>query len=150
MKFKNKIAYCTITFPHKGEIDFTSALNLPIVFNPVLDETLNTATIKLTDLRKEDYPTIDVSKAFEPFSLIKIGFLDDKGNRQKTELRMVIAHDDTKLKRKDNTPWKSWTHTIQLVEETKQLERESVDVLTFTNPIERNYDTKINANWVVI
>ncbi len=41
MEFKNKIAYCTITFPHKGEIDFTSALNLPIVFNPVLDETLD-------------------------------------------------------------------------------------------------------------
>lgn len=29
MEFKNKVAYCKIVFPHKGEIDFTSALNMP-------------------------------------------------------------------------------------------------------------------------
>lgn len=142
MKFYNKIAYCKITFPHKGEIDFKWALNMPITFSPVLDETLDTATIKLTDLRQADYPEIDVSKPFEPFSLVRIGF-----EGQETEIRMVVAQDTVKTQRKDGTLWKSWSHTIQLVEETKQLERESVDVLTFTNPIERNYDSKADAVW---
>ena len=142
MEQKNKISYCKITFPHKGEIDFTSELNVPIGYEPVLDETLDTATIKLTDLRQEDYPTIDVSKAFEPFSLVRIGF-----EGQETEIRMLIAHDDCKLKRKDSTPWKSWSHIIQLVEETKRLERESVDVLTFMNQIERHYDATAEADW---
>lgn len=148
MEAKNTIAFCTITFSHKGEINFTSALNIPIVFNPVLDETLNTATIKLTDLRQDDYPAIDVSKAFEPFSLVKIGFLDEEGNKQETEIRMVIAQDTCKMQRKDGTPWCSWSHNIQLVEETKQLERESVDVLTFTNPVERKYDSKASVFWL--
>lgn len=144
MKFTNKVAYCKITFPHIGEVNFIKALNLPIVYEPVLDETLDTATIKLTDLRKADYPTVDVSKAFEPFSLVRIGF-----EGQQTEIRMLIAHDDCKLKRKDEGPYKSWSHTVQLVEETKQLERESVDVLTFTNPVERHYNAEADADWTV-
>ncbi len=142
MDFTNKVAYCTITFPHIGEVDFIKDLNLPIIYEPVLDETLDTATIKLTDLRKADYPKIDVSKAFEPFSLVRIGF-----EGQQTEIRMLIAHDDCKLKRKDGGPYKSWSHTVQLVEETKQLERESVDVLTFTNTVERHCSAKGNAPW---
>lgn len=142
MDFTSKVAYCKIAFSHKGEVDFTKDLNLPIVFESVLDETLDTATIKLTDLRKADYPKIDVSKAFEPFSLVRIGF-----EGQQTEIRMLIAHDDCKLKRKNEGLYKSWSHTVQLVEETKQLERESVDVLTFTNPVERNYESTADAEW---
>lgn len=141
MKINNEIAYCLIVLPHKGELDFTRSLNMPIAFNSVLDETLNTATVKLTDLRQSDYPNIDVGKAFEPFTLVKIGF-----KRQLTEIRMVIAKDTARLQRKDGR--KSWTHTLQLVEETKQLERESVDVLTFTNPLERRYDSKASLLWM--
>ncbi len=142
MKFFNKIAYCKITFHPIGEVDFKKDLNLPIVYNAVLDETLDTANIKLTDLRQADYPAVDVSKAFEPFSLVRIGF-----EGQETEIRMIIAHDDCHLKRKDGSAYRSWTHSIQLVEETKLLERDSVDVLTFTNPLERNYDSKAYASW---
>ncbi len=122
-------------------MDFKKDLNMPIVYEPVLDETLDTATIKLSDLRPRDYPLVDVGKAFEPFSLVRIGFVG-----QNTEIRMIISHDDCKLKRKDGQ-YKSWTHTIQLTEETKKLERESVDVLTFTNPIERHYDAQGDADW---
>lgn len=146
----NKINYCRIIFQNNSEIDFVAALSLPIQFNCVLDETLNTATIKLTDLRQDDYPLIDVSKPFEPFSLVKISFADENGNRQETEIRMVIAQDTCKMQRKDGTLWRSWCHTIQLVEETKIMERESVDVLTFTNPVERHYDATADAQWLIV
>ncbi len=142
---KNKVSYCIITFPHIGEINFTQSLNMPIAYNPVLDETLDTATIKLTALRQADYPLIDISKAFEAFSLVRIGFVG-----QNTEIRMLIAKDTAKRQRKDDTNWNSWSHTIQLVEETKQLERESVDVLTFTNPVERKYDATADAQWMIV
>ena len=141
MNFTNCVAYCKIEFAGIGEVDFRKDLNLPIVFCPVLDETLDTAVIVLTDLRKADY-RVDVSKAFEPDSVVRIGFED-----QETEIRMIIAHDDTKMKRKDDSPFRSWTHSIQLVEETKRLERESVDTLTFTNPIKRHYDAQADAEW---
>ncbi|MDE6442182.1 MAG: hypothetical protein K2L12_05480 [Clostridia bacterium] len=134
MTLNNEVSYCYITFPHIGDVDFKKDLILPIVFEPVLDETLNTATITLSDLRPKDYPTVDVSLAFEPFTLVRIGFAG-----QDTEIRMLIAHDDCKLKRKDEGNYKSWKHTIQLVEETKQLERESVDTLTFTNPLDHDF-----------
>ena len=142
MEFTNKIAYCKIEFPNVGEVDFLKDLNIPVIFEPVLDETLDTCTIRLSDLRGGDYPSVNVSKAFEPDSVVRIGF-----EGQQTEIRMRIAHDDTKMQRKDDTPWRSWTHVIQLIEETKHTERESVDTLTFTNPIERKYDAQADAEW---
>ena len=143
MELINRVAYCKIDFPGVDEVDFVKDLNFPFVYESVLDETLNTCTIRLSDLRRGDYPQVDVSKAFEPDSLVRIGFVG-----QQRELRMLIGHDDTKLQRKDHTIWRSWTHVIQLVEETKHTERESVDTLTFTNPIERKYDAEANAEWV--
>lgn len=142
MKFTNRVSYCKIEFYGIGEIDFSKDINLPFSYEVALDETLDTAKIRLSNLRRGDYPKVDISKAFEPNSRVRIGF-----EGQQTEIVMRIAHDDTKMQRKDETPWRSWTHVILLVEETKQTERESVDTLTFANPIERKYDAQADADW---
>ncbi len=81
VKAKNKVKSCIFTFPieymekvggqlivKKGyKIDLKSKLNIPIIYNPVLDETLDTATIVLSDLRQKDVNNaLHVSTAFEP------------------------------------------------------------------------------------
>lgn len=137
----NKVSYCYLRLHNGKEIDFKDALNIPIIFNPVLDETLDSGSIKLSDLRREDYPEIDVSRPFEPFSLVRIGF-----DGQKTEIRLLLWHDDVKMQRKD-FQYKSWSHSLTLIEETKLLERISVDTLTFTNPLSRENDKEIDAEW---
>lgn len=146
---KNKVKSCVFTFWDGTEVDFTAALNLPITYNTVLDETLDTAQIKLTDLRVKDYPSVDVTTAFEPNTLVTIKFEDKNGANQDTVLKMLISHDDCRLQRKDKTIWRSWQHSIQLIEQTKELERLSVDTLTFTNPVPREYDADTDAVWSV-
>ncbi len=142
---KNKVKSCIFTLWNKKQIDFTSALVIPIVYNPVLDETLDTAKIILSDLRKKDYHDIDVTSAFEPNTLVTITF-----EEQETTIKMLIAHDDCRMQRKDGTPWRSYKHEIQLVELTKELERLSVDTLTFTNPLPRVYDSEAYAVWDIM
>lgn len=142
---KNKVAKCAFTFWKDKKVDFTSALNMPIVYNPVLDETLDTATILLTDLKAKDYPTVDVTTAFEIGTIVEVTF-----EGQQTAIKMIISHDDCKMQRKSESRYKSYRHTIQLVEFTKELERLSVDTLTFTNPIPRIYDAEADANWTAV
>ena len=147
---KNKVKSCIFTFWKNRNVDFTAALNMPVVLNLVLDETLDTATIKLTDLQQKDYPDdIDISIAFEPGTLVAITFEDETGKEQESTIKMLIAHDDCRLQRKDDTQWKSYQHSIQLVELTKELERLSVDTLTFTNPVPRIYDAEADASWSI-
>ncbi len=81
---------------------------------------------------------------------VDIIFEDENGEEQGMAIHMMIAHDDCKLQRKDDTPWKNYKHTIQLVELTKELERLSVDTLTFTNPVPRKYDAEADANWTIV
>lgn len=162
---KNKIKSCFFTFPIRTAavtvsgnflvfreylIDLKPKLVLPITFNPVLDETLNTAQIVLSDMRQEEYEKIDVTTAFEPGTKVHITFEDEKGKKQTTEIFMIISRDDCRLQRKDNSPWKSYKHTIHLVELTKELERLSVDTLTFTNPVPRVYDADADASWNIV
>ena len=150
IKAKNRIKSCVFNFWKNKKIDFTKALALPVVYNPVLDETLDTVTLKLTDLRQKDFPEFDVSVAFEPGTEVVIIFEDENGRQQETVLEALIARDDCRMQRKDDTPYRSYQHTIQLVEMTKDLERLSVDTLTFNNPIPRKYDTNANASWTIV
>lgn len=146
---KNKVNSCIFTFWGGVKVDFTKALAMPITFEKVLDETLNTAQITLTDLRKKDYPAIDVTKAFEQCTEVCIIFADESGNEQKTSIKMLLVNDYCRLQRKDSSPWRSYKHSIQLVEKTKELERLSADTLTFTNPIPRLYDSTATASWTI-
>ncbi len=158
----NKIKSCVFTFKSKKQrgasvqVDFTNALDLPIVFNPVLDETLNTAQIVLSDLRRKDYENIfsqhgiDVTKAFEQMSIVRVKFQKPVGDTfvdQRSHIDMFISHDDCRMERKSEGQYRSYIHNIKLIEFTKELERESVDTLTFTNPIPRQYDAQSNIFW---
>lgn len=148
IKATNKVSGCFCFYKGKM-IDFVKNLALPIVFNPVLDETLDSATIKLTDLRAKDYPDIDVTTAFEAGTAFRIMFDDENDIPQGAFISMVVAHDDCHMQRKDDSPYKSYQHTLQLVEDTKKLERLSVDTLTFTNPVPRIYDSDAYATWSI-
>ncbi len=150
IKSKNRIQSCIFTFWKNKAVDFTSAVNLPIALNTVLDETLDTATILLSGLSKKDYPQIDVATAFEPGTRVSIVFVDENGEQQGTAINMIVARDDCRLQRKDDTAWKSYRHSVQLVELTKELERLSVDTLTFTNPVPRVYDAEADAYWSIV
>jgi hypothetical protein len=110
----------------------------------VLDETLDSASCVLSDLRPQDYAGVDVSKPFEPFTKVVFSF-----EGQDEEVSMFVSHDDVLTKRKDKT-WKSYTHKLQLIEQTKLLERFPVDTLTFLNPIPRAYDENATAEWTYV
>lgn len=105
---------------------------------------------KLIDLKQKDYPDIDITNAFEVFTKVEIKFEDENGAEQNTVLKMIIAHDDCRMQRKEGTAWKSYQHAIQLIEQGKELERLSVVTLTFTNPVPREYDSEAYATWTVV
>lgn len=148
-KTSNKVKLCILTIHNGAQFDFTAYLNMPIVYEPVLDETLDSANITLSDIMQKDFQGIDLSRGFEPFSKMEITFEDENGGQLETKISMFVFHDDVKSKRKDNTKWKSYTHKLLLIEQTKLLERYSVDTLTFTNPIPRNYDPNAYSEWSV-
>ena len=66
MNFTNKIAYCKINFPEVGEENFLKDINLPFIYEPVLDETLNTCRIKLSDLRRGIIPPWTSARLLSP------------------------------------------------------------------------------------
>ena len=136
----NKIKSLQIVFP-EGEEDFTQHINLPLSYEPVLDETLNTAKIVISDLRQNEFKH-NIKKAFHPFTLVKIAF-----EEQETKIRMVVARDQAKRSRCDEKGFDSWTHSVELVEEIKILERLKADTLTFTNPLPRKYSIDGTATW---
>jgi hypothetical protein len=140
----NKINKCTVTLHNGTVIDFTKDLDLPVSVEYVLDETLDSASCVLSDLRPQDYAGVDVSKPFEPFTKVVFSF-----EGQDEEVSMFVSHDDVLTKRKDKT-WKSYTHKLQLIEQTKLLERFPVDTLTFLNPIPRAYDENATAEWTYV
>jgi hypothetical protein len=142
----NKINKCTVTLHNGAEIDFTKDLDLPVSVEYVLDETLDSASCVLSDLRQQDYKGVDVSKPFEPFTKVVFSFV---GQDEEEAVSMFVSHDDVLTKRKDEA-WKSYTHKLQLIEQTKLLERFPVDTLTFLNPIPRDYDENAAAEWTYV
>lgn len=158
----NRIKSCIFTFKSKKKrktkfaVDFTAALNLPIIYNPVLDETLDSAKIQLSNICAKDYREffiqhgLDVTVAFEINTIVEIKFeklVNGRYVEQDTSIKMLISHDDCRMQRKSENIYRSYKHDIQLIELTKKLERISVDTLTFTNPIPREFDTNANATW---
>ncbi len=143
MILRNKIKSVAIEFFNGQTVDVTRYLNLPFSFESVLDETLATAKIILSSLQQQafDHYGVRVDQAFEMFTPVVIMFED-----QQTEIRMLIARDTAEMMRKD-TPWAWWRHEVELVEETKNLERDKVDTLTFQNPLKREYDSNAEVEW---
>ena len=143
MVFKNKIKSVVIEFFNGQKVDVTRSLNLPFSFEPVLDETLATAKIILSSLRQREFEQYGVliDRPFETFTPVVITF-----EGQQTEIRMIVARDTAEMVRKD-APFQWWRHEVELVEETKNLERDKVDTLTFQNPLQREYDSKADIEW---
>lgn len=143
MVFNNKIKSVVIEFFNGQKVDVTRNLNLPFSFEPVLDETLATAKIILSSLRQREFDQYDIriDRAFEPNTPVVITF-----EGQQTEIRMLVARDTAEMVRKD-IPYQWWRHEVELVEETKKLERDKVDSLVFQNLLPREYDSKMDVEW---
>lgn len=143
MVFNNKIKSVVIEFFNGQKVDVTRNLNLPFSFEPVLDETLATAKIILSSLRQREFEQygVRIDRPFEPNTPVVITF-----EGQQTEIRMLIARDTAEMVRKD-TPFQWWRHEVELVEETKNLERIKVDSLVFQNLLQREYDSKADIGW---
>lgn len=138
----NKIESAIMEFPNGSNVPIEKYINLPITFNPALDETQDTAKILLTDMRQADFNQYGV-RIDEPFKVnipIEIKFVG-----QNTVIRMIIAKDTAEMVRKDGFP--TWSHNIELVDEVNRLEKEPVDNLTFKNPIKRTYDANADVEW---
>ena len=146
MTFNNKIKSVVVEFFNGQKVDVTRNLNLPFSFEPVLDETLATAKIILSSLRQREFEQygVRIDRPFETFTPVVITF-----EGQQTEIRMLVARDTAEMVRKD-TPFQWWRHEIELVEETKNLERDKVDTLTFQNLLQREYDSKADAEWSIV
>lgn len=145
MVFNNKIKSVVIEFFNGQNVDVTRNLNLPFSFEPVLDETLATAKIILSSLRQREFEQygVRIDRPFETFTPVVITF-----EGQQTEIRMLVARDTAEMVRKD-VPFQWWRHEVELVEETKNLERDKVDTLTFQNPLQREYDSKADAEFSI-
>jgi hypothetical protein len=129
-------------FPNGSNVPIEKYINLPITFNPVLDETQDTAKILLTDMRQADFNQygVRIDEQFKVNIPIEIKFVG-----QNTVIRMIIAKDVAEMVRKDGFP--TWSHNIELVDEVNRLEKEPVDNLTFKNPIKRTYDANADVEW---
>lgn len=146
MVFNNKIKSVVIEFFNSQNVDVTRNLNLPFSFEPVLDETLATAKIILSSLRQREFEQygVRIDRPFEPNTPVVITF-----EGQQTEIRMLVARDTAEMVRKD-TPFQWWRHEVELVEETKKLERIKVDSLVFQNLLPREYDSNADTEWSVV
>ena len=138
----NKIKTAIMEFPNGAAVDLKKYVNLPITWESVLDETHGTATVLMTDLRQVDFKDcgITVEEPFPVFTPIEITF-----ETQNTVIRMIVARDTAEMVRKDGYP--TWSHKLDLVDEAKLLEFETVDNLTFKNPVSRKFDTNSNTDW---
>ncbi len=139
---KNKLINCRIEFADGAVEEFSSNVALPFSVCFSLDETLDTSKLVLTGLRKERYRA-DVSKAFEPFSVVILNF-----EGQVKDIRMIINSDHVERVRKDN--YSTYKHTISLIEETKKIERILVDTLMFSNKVERVYKSDKDVEWTAV
>lgn len=138
----NKIESAIMEFPNDSNVPIEKYINLPITFNPVLDETQDTAKILLTDMRQADFNQygVRIDEQFKVNIPIEIKFVG-----QNTVIRMIIAKDTAEMVRKDGFP--TWSHNIELVDEVNRLEKEPVDNLTFKNPVPRTYDKNADVEW---
>ena len=146
MVFNNKIKSVVIEFFNGQKVDVTRNLNLPFSFEPVLDETLATAKIILSSLRQREFEQygVRIDRPLETFTPVVITF-----EGQQTEIRMLVARDTAEMVRKD-TPFQWWRHEVELVEETKNLERIKVDSLVFQNLLQREYDAQAETDWEAV
>lgn len=135
----NKIESAIMEFPNGSKVPVGKYINLPITWESVLDETLGTARILMTDMRQEDF-CVRIDCAFRVNIPIEIRF-----EGQETVIRMIVARDTAEMTRKDGHA--TWSHNVELVDEVKLLEQEPVDNLTFKNAIPRTYDADIDADW---
>ncbi len=146
---KNKIKSVVIEFSNGTEVPVTKHLNMPFTWESALDETHGTAKMVLTEMRQQTFDkyNVRIDEALKVNTPIEITF-----DGQETVIRMIIAKDTAEMVRKDN--FATWSHTLELVDETKRLELEPVDNLTFTNPIPRGlfsdnvivWNTEISAS----
>lgn len=135
----NKIQSAIMEFPGGIEVNVTKYINLPITWESVLDETLGTARILMTDMRQEDFG-VRIDCAFRVNIPLEIRF-----EGQETVIRMIVARDTAEMTRKDGHA--TWSHNVELVDEVKLLEQEPVDNLTFKNAILCPYAADIDATW---
>ncbi len=139
----NKIESAIMEFPNGSKVPVGKYINLPISWESVLDETLGTAKILLTDMRQADFERygVRIDKAFQVNIPIEIKFVG-----QETVIRMIVARDIAEMVRKDE--FATWSHNIELVDEVKKLEQEPVDNLTFKNVLSRKYDANADIQWI--
>ena len=139
---KNKISSAIMEFPNGSKVPVGKYINLPITWESVLDETHGTAKIILTEMRQKDFDEygVRIDKAFLVCTPVEISF-----EEQSTVIRMIVERDTAEMIRKDG--YKTWSHTVSLIDETKRLEQEPVDNLTFKNPVPRSYDENIDVEW---
>lgn len=104
----------------------------PVINKETLDETHDETQLYL--------PCSDISTPFRPFTrfVINIEELDDEGNIVNTETfyRVVVIDEFNQIK--FSAP-KKYRHNIRLAEASKELERYTVDNLSFTNVWDRSY-----------
>lgn len=105
-----------------NNIDITQYVTLPISTNLKLDESLdgNVLVLKGTQIKS----------AFEPLDLVLISYDDG------AEERWLVATDA--CQRQITGKKNFYTHNINLIEETKKLEGEICDTITFTNALSKN------------
>ena len=105
-----------------NNIDVTQYATLPISTALKLDESLdgNVMVLKGTQIKS----------AFEPLDLVIISYDDG------TEERWLVATDT--CQRQITGKKNFYTHNINLIEETKKLEGEICDTITFTNVLSKN------------
>lgn len=139
---KNKIFSAIIEFPNGSNVQVKKYINLPITWEPVLDETHGTGKILLTDMRQADFEKygVRIDKPLPVCTPIEILF-----DGQSTVMRMIVERDTAEMVRKDG--FETWSHNVSLIDETKRLEQEPVDNLTFKNPVERHYDEGADVEW---
>lgn len=141
--FQNVVSFCTMTTPEGYVYELKEHLNMPIGYDPIHDQTLDTGAVVFDGLTIDEFDGLDVSKPFEPFSLIVIVF-----EGQSTEIRMIVQKDTVEEQRKE---WKkTYKHNVSLIEETKKLERKISDTVVFSTPIDRHYDAKGKAEWETV
>lgn len=141
---QNEIQSIILYFKDGRTADVTDYARLPLSWETVLDSTHASGKLLLSDMTDGCIGTIEAGKAFESFTTIEIKFIG-----QSTTIRLLIAHDDCEDVRKDN--YKTYSHSLTLIDELKLTEREPVDTLTFTNPLPRDNDVDPNrdAVWAI-